>query len=108
MIKLSVLKRRSFNLPKRTQCAGRLMTMDGIGPLVAVTFRAAADDPHRFASSRDAAAYFGLTPRRIQSGRSDFQGSIADRGCVLGDVQSSNQRRHLVLARRADRAAIAE
>jgi len=58
----------------------RLMTIPGVGPLTALTFRAAVDDPERFHSSRNVAAHFGLTPRRFQSGEHDVMGSISKRG----------------------------
>jgi transposase len=58
----------------------RLMTIPGVGPITALTFRAAVDDPARFKSSRTIGAYFGLTPRRTQSGQIDFQGRITRRG----------------------------
>lgn len=58
----------------------RLMTIPGVGPLTALTFRAAVDDPERFQSSRNVAAHFGLTPRRYQSGAHDVMGSISKRG----------------------------
>ena len=43
-------------------------------------FRACVDDPGRFAKSRAVSAYFGLTPRRRQSGASDWSGAISKRG----------------------------
>ncbi|WP_287207855.1 IS110 family transposase [Mesorhizobium sp.] len=46
----------------------RLMTMPGIGPVTALTYRATIDDPKRFRRSRSVGAYLGLTPRRYQSG----------------------------------------
>lgn len=58
----------------------RLMTIPGVGPLTALAFKAAVDDPRRFSSSRVVGSYFGLTPRRIQSGRTDFQTSISRQG----------------------------
>lgn len=58
----------------------RLMTVPGVGPLTALTYRAAIDDPARFSSSRAVAAYFGLTPRRKQSGQSDYSGRISRMG----------------------------
>jgi transposase len=58
----------------------RLMTIPGVGPITALSFRAAVDDPMRFRSSRDVAAYFGLTPRRFQSGETDVMGSITKCG----------------------------
>ena len=46
----------------------RLMSIPGVGPVTALTFKAVVDDPNRFKSSRAVAAHFGLTPRRFQSG----------------------------------------
>ena len=45
-----------------------LMSIPSVGPVTALTFKAAVDDPNRFKSSRTVAAHFGLTPRRFQSG----------------------------------------
>jgi hypothetical protein len=54
----------------------RLMTVPGVGPVTALTFCAAVDDPMRFARSRAVGAHFGLTPRRYQSGETDRTGHI--------------------------------
>ena len=40
----------------------RMMTVPGVGPIAALTFKAAVDDPARFKRSRTVAAHFGLTP----------------------------------------------
>jgi transposase len=58
----------------------RLMTVPGVGPLVAVTFTSAIDDPARFRRSRDVGAHFGLTPKRYQSGETDVTGGISKAG----------------------------
>jgi transposase len=58
----------------------RLMTAPGVGPMTALAFRAAVDDPERFRRSRNVAAHFGLTPARHQSGEMDFKGRISKRG----------------------------
>jgi transposase len=58
----------------------RLMTVPGVGAIVAMTFRAAVDDPARFRSSKSVGACFGLTPRRYQSGETDRSGSITKAG----------------------------
>jgi transposase len=58
----------------------RLMTIPGVGPITALTFRAAVDNPLRFKKSRDVAAYFGLTTRRYQSGNTDISGHISRLG----------------------------
>jgi len=43
----------------------------GPGAIVAMTFRAAVDQPDRFRSSKKIGACFGLTPRKYQSGETD-------------------------------------
>lgn len=59
----------------------RFMAIPGVGPVTAITFRAAVDDPRRFKRSRDVAAYFGLTSKRWQSGVSvDIKGRIIKAG----------------------------
>ncbi len=58
-----------------------LMQIPGVGPVAALSFVTAIDDPSRFKRSRDVAAYFGLTSRRWQSGKSiDVQGRISKAG----------------------------
>jgi transposase len=54
----------------------RLMTVPGVGAVVALTFVAAVDDPARFRRSKDVGAHFGLTPKRHQSGETDVAGGI--------------------------------
>lgn len=64
----------------------RFMQIPGVGPVAALSFVTAIDDPSRFKRSRDVAAYFGLTSRRWQSGSSiDVQGRISKAGD--GDVR---------------------
>ena len=64
----------------------RFMQIPGVGPVAALSFVTAIDDPSRFKRSRDVAAYFGLTSRRWQSGTSiDVQGRISKAGD--GDVR---------------------
>jgi len=57
-----------------------LMTIPGVGPMTAAHFVLAVDDADRFSKSKSVAAYFGLTPRRYQSGDMDFNGRISKRG----------------------------
>jgi transposase len=58
----------------------RLMTAPGVGPVTALTFISAIEDPARFARSSDAGAYAGLVPRRNQSGERDHKGHISKAG----------------------------
>jgi transposase len=67
-------------MAKASQACRRLMTIPGVGPLTALAFTAAIDEPDRFRHSRDVGAYFGLVPRRYQSGEVDFTGSISKCG----------------------------
>jgi transposase len=55
----------------------RLMTIPGVGQLTALAFVAAIDDPSGIRRSRDISAYFGLVPRRYQSGEVDYTGGIS-------------------------------
>ena len=55
----------------------RLMTVPGVGPVTALTFRATVDVPARFARSRAVGAHFGLTPRKWQWGEIDRMGRIS-------------------------------
>jgi transposase len=52
----------------------------GSGAIVAMTFKAAVDDPSRFRRSRDVGAHFRLTPKRYQSGEVDRSGHISKTG----------------------------
>jgi len=58
----------------------RFMTVPGVGPIAALSFRAGIDDPLRFKKSRTVGAYLGLTTRRWQSGTIDRQGRITKQG----------------------------
>jgi len=49
----------------------------GVGPVVALTYRATVDVPARFKNSKAVGAVFGLTPSRHQSGESDRPGAIS-------------------------------
>ena len=60
--------------------AARLMSVPGVGPIIALTFKSSIEDPGRFAKSSDAGAYAGLVPRRNQSGERDYNGHISKAG----------------------------
>lgn len=57
-----------------------LMSIPGVGPVTAVAFVTAVDDPAKFRKSKSVGAYFGLTPRRYQSGEVDQNGGISKCG----------------------------
>lgn len=74
------LDRRVKQAASHDEICLRFMAIPGVGPIAALTFRAAVDDPARFTSSRTVAAHFGLTPRRYQSGEMDNPGRISKAG----------------------------
>ncbi len=67
-------------MARQDERARRLMTTPGVGVLVALTFVAAVDDPERFRSSRAVGPHFGLTPKKYQSGETDYTGRISKIG----------------------------
>ena len=81
------LYRRVKQAANRDEACMRFMAIPGVGPIAALTFRAAVDDPWRFTSSRTVAAHFGLTPRRYQSGEKDNPGRISKAGA--SDVRAT-------------------
>jgi transposase len=65
----------------RSQPQARLLMMTpSVGPIVALTYACAIDDPERFRSSKAAGAHFGLTPKKYQSGQIDYTGRITKIG----------------------------
>ena len=58
----------------------RFTTVPGVGPITALAFLSAVDDPGRFKHARDVGPYLGLTPTRYQSGETDRQGRISKCG----------------------------
>lgn len=74
------LYRAMHGIVRHNGVCRRLMTVPGVGALVAVTFASAIDDPARFRHSRAIGAHFGLTPRRYQSGETDVTGGISKAG----------------------------
>lgn len=57
-----------------------LMSIPGVGVQTSAAFAAAVDDASRFRRSRTTGAYFGLVPRRHQSGELDWTGRITKQG----------------------------
>jgi len=77
------LDRKLLGLAREHQDSRRLMTVPGVGPITALAFCAAIDDPARFRRSRSVGAYFGLTPRRHASGEIDWIGRISKCGDAM-------------------------
>ena len=70
----------------------RLMTTLGVRALVALTYRSAVDDPTRFGKSTTVGAYFGLTPKKYQSGETDRDGGVSKSATPWCDPRSLKRR----------------
>jgi transposase len=88
MLAVRATLRQEFNgFEKRLRTMARsdlrarlLMSVPGVGTIVALTYAAAIDDPARFTSSKTVGGHFGLTPTRYQSGETDRSGRISKIG----------------------------
>ena len=79
---LAGLERRVRQLAQEDPVCRRMMSMPGVGAVVALTFRSAVDDPARFTSAKKVGPWVGLTPSRNQSGERDVSGGITKAGDV--------------------------
>jgi transposase len=74
---MAVLHRRLLVLVREDEVCRRLMTVPGVGSVVALTYRATVDVPARFRRSKSVGAVFGLTCSKYQSGEVDRSGRIS-------------------------------
>jgi transposase len=77
---IGILHRRLLAIVRDDDVCQRLMTVPGVGPVVALTYRATVDVPARFRNSKAVGAVFGLTPSKYQSGEIDRTGAISKCG----------------------------
>ena len=82
-----VLLREFAGLERRVRQAARsdervrlLMSVPGVGVIVGLTYASAIDDAGRFKSSKMVGAHFGMTPKKYQSGETDYSGRISKIG----------------------------
>jgi transposase len=74
---LGILCRRLLAIVRDDDVCRRLMTVPGVGPVVALTYRVTVDVPARFRNSKAVGAVFGLTPAKYKSGENDRTGAIS-------------------------------
>jgi transposase len=65
---ITELDSRMKETSKASESATRLQAITGVGPIVALAFLAAIDDPKRFASVSHVASYLGLSPGENTTG----------------------------------------
>ena len=104
LARFEILDRAVTQVASSDPVCRQLMTVPGLGPVVALTYRGAMDAPARFARSKTVGAYFGLTPKRYQSGEIDHSGRISK----VGDreVRSTLFEAANVLLRRSTRPCV--
>lgn len=85
------MDQRLSQLAQADEVCRLLMEVPGVGPLCALSFTSAIEDPARFRRASDVAAYLGLVPRRYQSGQISRTLGITKTGSKL-------TRTHLVIA----------
>jgi transposase len=74
---IGILHRRLLAIIRDDDGCRRLMTIPGVGPVVALTYRVTVDVPARFRNSKAVGAVFGLTPSKYQSGQNERTGGIS-------------------------------
>src|SRR6202051_3798885 len=72
-----ILHRRLLAIVRDDEVCRRLMTVPGVGPVVALTYRATVEVPARVRKSKSVGAVFGLTCSKYQSGEVDWSGKIS-------------------------------
>src|SRR4029077_19958402 len=74
---LVILHRRLLVRQHADEVCQRQLTTPGVGPVVALTYRATVDVPARFRKSKSVGAVFGLTCSKYQSGEINWSGRIS-------------------------------
>lgn len=77
------LDRMTVGQAKEIPMCRHLMSIPGVGALTSLAFVTAIEDPGKFRKSRNVGAFFGLTPKRYQSGEKDANGRISKCGDPL-------------------------
>lgn len=75
-----VFEKQVRSMARSDAKARLLMSTPAVGPIVSLTYASAIDDPGRFRSSKRAGSHFGLTPKKHQSGETDYTGRISKIG----------------------------
>jgi len=80
MEQLKVYDRSVQRIAREDETARHLMSAPGVGMIVALAYMTGVETPARFAHSSSVGAYFGMTPRRYQSGEVDQAGRVSKCG----------------------------
>lgn len=75
-----ILEKKIRIMAKGDAVCKRLMSIPGVGPIIALLYKATIDNPYRFTKSNTVGVHLGLTPRKYASGQMDFNGRITKCG----------------------------
>lgn len=95
---IGLLDKHLVSFAKDDIVVNRLMTVPGIGPITALSFKIEIDDPARFKRSRSVGAFLGMTPTQYSSGQTKRQGRISK--CGSSEVRAMLAEAALVLLTR--------
>jgi transposase len=104
---IGILHRRLLTIVRNDDVCRRLMTVPGVGPVVALTYRATVDVPTRFRNSKAVGVVFGLTPSKHQSGESNRTGGISRCGDEMVRMMLYEAAQILLVRRRMKKAIVA-
>ena len=77
---IEAVKQELHELVKDKADYQRLLTIPGVGPVIAATLMGTVPDPESFKNGRQLAAWLGLTPSQYSSGEVNRMGAITKRG----------------------------
>jgi transposase len=81
--RIKMIETQLAALAAQTPAVARLMTIPGIGLIIATALVAFVGDIHRFPSARHFASYLGLTPKEHSTGSRRRLGAISKQGDVF-------------------------
>ena len=79
----NMLHKAILKVVRKDKVCRQLMSVPGVGPIVAITFKTAVDDPNRIKRSKAVGPLFGLTPKKYQSGETNVTGGISRVGDAM-------------------------
>jgi transposase len=80
---IRVLDNDLARLARKSEVCRRLMTVPGVGPVCALSFYSAIEDPWRFGRIENIGAYLGLTPLVKETGGRSGRGRVSKAGDTM-------------------------
>ena len=87
---VEALDKKLAALASESELCRRFMEIPGVGPITALSFFSAIENPFRFRRNADVGAYFGLVPRVRQSGASVARLRVSKMGNTLTRYHLNN------------------